>query len=118
MNIYQILNLIYDNYINENMEFDQKSFQKDYPNEYNKLLDNFENINDAFIYFSLNKKNNNFIGDLNELKNYLALQYIINCRTNGLTYNDIIENTKFNYNQIRFLYNFLKKQFNIKDIVE
>lgn len=114
--IQQIINIIYDNYLDDNLNFNEKSFKEDYPNEYQLIVDKFENINNFFVYLSINKKNNKFISSLNNLKNYLVLSYIEQCRFNGLTYNDIIENTDFNYNQIRTLYLILKKDFNIKDI--
>lgn len=110
-----IVKIVFDKYIDDELIFDKNKFKKDYPNEYNFIMNKFKDINDFVIYLSVNKKNNKFINSLNDLKNYLALTYINQCRLNGYTYNDIVENTDFNYNQIRFLHSSLKNIFNIKD---
>lgn len=118
MDLDYILKLIYDNYINENLVFNTKDFKKNHIEEYNFLIEKFNNINNVILYMSLNKNNNKFINSINDLKNYLLFNYLEENKLNGRTYMDLIENTDFNVNQVRYLHSFLKDYYNIKDLVE
>jgi len=109
MNIEEIIDLIYKEYIDNNMVFNHKLFKEQHEDLYEILINNFDNINDIYIYLSINKTNNNLIRNINELKNFLLLQYLDENKINGRTYSDLIKGTKFTLQQISMLYKCLNK---------
>ena len=114
MDLYDIIEIIYNNYVDENLFFNYKLFKKEHEDLFEKLMEHFSNINDVYIYLSLYKNKNKFINSLNDLKNYLLLNYLEENKINGRTFNDLIQGSNFNSFQIKCLYQQLNKYKNIK----
>lgn len=109
MELSDIIALIYTQYVDENIIFNYKLFKEEHLDLYNILIDKFKNINNVCIYLSLNKTKNTNIKQINDLKNFLILNYLEESKLNGKIYSDLIRGTNFTPQQVSILYKCLKE---------